>query len=597
MPNAPSPMQADIFKAVRKGDCNLLVKAGAGTGKTTTSMGSLDYVGDEETVCMLAFNVKIAEEMRNRIGALNRERMAEGEAPVKAEARTINSEGMRACKRGGFSDKVDGRKPWTLARAVVPYAHRNVTASVVALMKAARTHGMVPSNFDVELDRAGFPKATGLIPDDLGTWHNLAKRYDIELSKPRPIEIDYARSVLRKSILDSKVLIDFDDQIYLPLIFNLPMQRYSWVFVDEAQDLNDANIEMISRIADRFMFVGDDSQSLYAFRGADADAMDKIRNRFQCKVLPLSVTYRCPASVVREANKYDPTLLAAPGAPEGEVVVKGDARSAEYKPGDMVLCRFNAPLLSLAFALIARGIPLRIQGRDIVPGIMELVEKVGGNTIEDLLKRLGPWTRDKIVRLQAADDDVKAMALLDKVQMLVAVVTESGRVNHIHDIKEVMEDLFREDGEEGVTLSSIHRAKGLEADVIWWLNPNIAPKVKPGDFSAQKQEMNARYVATTRAKKSLYFVSMGGGKKGKKADRIRETLQDVLGDLADATTEERVMAKNTFTADNIPTFGAPPSDINDFGAKEVAEAFNLPPEGYDADYTGESGLEGGGDFE
>jgi superfamily I DNA/RNA helicase len=528
MANVPSEFQAAIYRKVRKPGKNLLVKAAAGAGKTTTTMGALDYVEEGSTVCMLAFNTAIAAETANRVADFNRERADEGLPPVSVVAKTINSMGHQCVTRAFPGVTLNAKKLWTLQRDIVPYAQRSMGSSVVALTRAARTHGMVPATIDTELARAGLPPAKGLIPDTVAEWVKLAKRYEIEISHPRPVEIDYARKLLAKSLLVSKAEIDYDDQIYLPLVFNLPLTKYDWAFVDEAQDLNDANLELIGRLAKRFLFVGDESQSLYAFRGADADAMDNIRTKLDCEVLPLSITYRCPQLVVKEAQKYDPSIQAAPNAPMGEVANKGSARSAEFKAGDMVVCRFNAPLVQLAFSLIGRNIPIQIQGRDLVSDIDKMVSDIGATSIDGLLQRLGPWSSNKVTRYLAADEEAKAINLLDKVQMLVAVVTESGRVETIEDIGFVLEDLFRtNDPESTVNLSTIHRAKGLENDTIWWLNPNITPKCKTP--SQYKQEMNARYVATTRAKRCLYYTHLEGGQKGgKMKDRALAALGTVM---------------------------------------------------------------------
>ena len=549
--NKPSPFQVAIYKAVRFAskaktpNSNILVKAVAGAGKTTTTLGALDYVGEDQTVCMLAFNKVIADETASRIADLNRERAEAGEERVLAVGRTINSEGHRCVQRAGLGGTLDGKKMWVLSREVVPFNQRALGTAVVALARAARTHGLVPAGMEVDLDKAGLPPAVGLVPDTIDMWMKLAKRYEIEVSSPRPVEIDFARTLVKKSILECKARMDFDDQIYLPLIFNLPMEKYVWVFIDEAQDLNDANLEFISRMGEHFMFVGDESQSLYAFRGADADAMERIRVKFDCKVFPLSITYRCPVSVVNAAKIYDNAIEARPDAPMGVVGSRGSARVADFAVGDMVVCRFNAPLVQLAFSLISRNIPIRMQGRDLVAGITETVKSIGATSIDSLMARIGPWTKTRIDRFLAADDEAKAINLLDKVQMIMAVVQESGRVETIDDIAFVMEDLFRDGAGEAVVLSTIHRAKGMENKTIWWLNPNTTPKVKTK--AQHQQELNARYVATTRAKENLFYVHLDG-KKGKRADRINATLTDVLSACAAATITGAVVSEDAEVA-------------------------------------------------
>jgi superfamily I DNA/RNA helicase len=58
----------------------------------------------------------------------------------------------------------------------------------------------------------------------------------------------------------------------------------------------------------RLIAVGDPSQAIYGFRGADATAMTDMQREFNMTVLPLSVSYRCSQSVVKEAQKYETSL-------------------------------------------------------------------------------------------------------------------------------------------------------------------------------------------------------------------------------------------------------------------------------------------------
>ena len=62
------------------------------------------------------------------------------------------------------------------------------------------------------------------------------------------------------------------------------------------------------------------------------------------------------------------------------------------------------------------------------------------------------------------------------------------------------------DKQEAVLLSSIHRAKGLEAERVFLLFPDTLPHPKATQEWAKAQEFNLKYVALTRAKKDLFFV-------------------------------------------------------------------------------------------
>jgi len=70
----------------------------------------------------------------------------------------------------------------------------------------------------------------------------------------------------------------------------------------------------------------------------------------------------------------------------------------------------------------------------------------------------------------------------------------------------MIEQIFSDNGKAGVKLSSVHRAKGLEANVVWILCPDLMPHPKAEQPWEQEQEMNLKYVAITRAKRELRVV-------------------------------------------------------------------------------------------
>jgi len=108
-------------------------------------------------------------------------------------------------------------------------------------------------------------------------------------------------------------VIDFDDMLYLPLRSKCTFDKKNYVFVDEAQDTNGVQRALLRRMLappphGRLIAVGDPSQAIYGFRGADANAMSALREEFSAVVMPLSVSYRCSRAVVAEAQKYCTTL-------------------------------------------------------------------------------------------------------------------------------------------------------------------------------------------------------------------------------------------------------------------------------------------------
>lgn len=484
-----SKYQLAVFAAVEDGTRNILVNAVAGSGKSFTLENATRRISRGKSVIALAFNKSIAEELQRRI-------------PDGAVASTLNSVGNRAW--GSFCrSRIDGSKTRTLARDVVPYNERELTADVVSLVTKAKVHGLVPT---AAIETSQY-KLQGLMADTDENWLNIAARYSIELPWQYARVLGLARQLLTKSILNTNV-IDFDDQLYMPVIHGVRFARYDWVLVDEAQDLSDIQMEMIARMGDertRYLMVGDRKQAIYSFRGADVKAMDRIKARFNCVELPLSVTYRCPRLVVEEARKYEPTIEAREGAPDGIVRQGGWAAEADYQVGDMVICRRAAPVVTLAYTLIGRRIPCRVQGRDLAEGIKSLVRKLKAKSVENLLEKLADWETRQVDLLRAADaDDAKIEAIYDKAATLRVVIQSCGATT-IEQVEREIDGLFSGDG-PCVLLSTVHRAKGIEADRVFVIDHGMWFHKKK-TLDAAEQETNIAYVSVTRAKKELVYVT------------------------------------------------------------------------------------------
>jgi hypothetical protein len=160
--------------------------------------------------------------------------------------------------------------------------------------------------------------------------------HDLDLEGDEAKGLTYAQALMQRSIERAveNFAIDFDDQLYLPCLWNLPIERKDWVLVDEAQDVNPIRLALIERTlkpGGRLIAVGDPSQSIYAFTGALTDSIERIKTQYQAVELPLSVSYRCPTAVIAKAQTLVPQIEAAPGAIDGEV----DPRRRLYDPHNL----------------------------------------------------------------------------------------------------------------------------------------------------------------------------------------------------------------------------------------------------------------------
>jgi DNA helicase-2/ATP-dependent DNA helicase PcrA len=304
--------------------------------------------------------------------------------------------------------------------------------------------------------------------------------------------------VLNETREETEGPIDFDDMVWLPIAQRLPLPSFRWVFVDETQDLNPAQLETVVRASGsrgRICAIGDRRQAIYGFRGADVRAIPRMIERLQAEVLPLSVTYRCPVSVTREAQRLVPAISAAPNAPEGVVrTCSEDAMRSGAVAGDFVISRTNAQLISECLKWIAAGKRARIRGREIGAGLAQWVKGTKADEIDELLRLLGAWETRETQRLTRAGRDTRAIE--DRAACLRVLCESCGTVR---ELLEKIELLFAEAHGPAIHLMSTHKAKGLEADRVWLLRDTYCKW--PG-----AEEDNLLYVGITRAKRELIYV-------------------------------------------------------------------------------------------
>lgn len=235
--------------------------------------------------------------------------------------------------------------------------------------------------------------------------------------------------------------------------------------------------------------------SIYQWRGADSDAIGRIRKTLNAKTLGLPVTYRCPLTVVKEAQKIVPALEPAPNAIDGKIdYISYDEMYKLARPGCFILSRVNAPLVTLALGFIKRGIPANIQGRDIGENLVQLINRSKAKTIESFVDYVERWKKKECQRLMARNRDTTLV--IDKAECLFALAEGA---DSVRELKSNIERLFSDtDDSKKVILSTTHKAKGLERDTVFMLTNTF--RYSGGE------ESNIRYVAITRAKKELYFV-------------------------------------------------------------------------------------------
>lgn len=199
-------------------------------------------------------------------------------------------------------------------------------------------------------------------------------------------------------------------------------------------------------------------------------------------------------------------VVARAGSGKSTTIVKSfDHVPTGARPGDFVLSRKNAPLVSLFFRFVAKGVPVKVAGRDVGARIADLVRRSNARDVEMLLHKIAGWRLRELARLAKQDPPGEPDAVDDMAECITILAEGAASVG---EVEARINDVFAEVGDDKnlLILSSTHKAKGLERDRVWMLDDTYRNK-------PSVEEDNLWYVAVTRAKRELYLVSGIGGRK------------------------------------------------------------------------------------
>jgi len=489
----PSPMQQDFFSWVQEGSGSAILEAVAGSGKTTTLIHATKLM--KGSVFFGAFNKAIAEEIAHKTAS----------NPL-VTASTLHSAGYSIWKSHVGKCKVDSWKVTNIFRELFTEEKEQeflyAVKDLVSFAKQAAT------------------SLSGL--NDASTWEQLCgdfiDRYSIAVPDNQDeLAIEMSREVLLKSN-SVKDVVDFDDMIYFPVLHGIrSVTQYDWVLIDEAQDTNYSRRKLsllLLKSGGRLVAVGDRHQAIYGFTGANSDALDLIRQEVKAITLPLTVTYRCPYSVVEEARRYVGHITAYEANPVGQVrhLEQKDLFSST-SAGDAILCRVNAPLVELVYKFIAKGIGAKVEGREIGTNLKTLLKKVPDfSSFRSFFHGLEVWGDKEVEKLTSKGHFVKARNLEDKLYCLNIIANRADSLNHNsgspkEDILREIDNLFGDNLSGVVILSSIHKAKGREWKNVYYLTTPTRKNLQDWEL---EQERNLAYVAITRSMANLYFVEYEG---------------------------------------------------------------------------------------
>lgn len=500
--------QQDVLKWVREGSGSLNLVARAGCGKTTTLIAVVHEIIAQlpgKNIFLGAFNKAIATEIAERLKAAKVDWRT-------AESSTLHSIGFRQWRGVARGVKVENKKVLNLVYDAADnsdnehrYACHHIPTAIINAVSLAKQSGF------------GW-----LFPvDDEHAWVELFEHHDIDLDDAVSLKAAVAASVaiLKASQAQDYEVIDFDDMICAPLVHRVPVKYpYDFVLIDEAQDTNAARRSLALSImrpkTGRLIAVGDDRQAIYGFTGADSNAMDLIKRELNSQVLPLNVTYRCPKSIVRAAQRYVPDITAHESAPQGVVREETYTPHFKFEQTDAVLCRNTAPLIELAYRLIGNKVPCRVEGRDIGKSLEVLARRWKARDLNSLRNRLAEYAEKETTKWLAKGREEKAAAVDDKVSSLMALIQacEKEDKHTVNDLVDLINSMFGDStngtGTKCLTLSTVHKAKGREWPRVFILKGH---ELMPSRWARKDwqlaQEENLIYVAITRAQSELVWLN------------------------------------------------------------------------------------------
>lgn len=518
--------QDRIFDFVEYGVGNMIINASAGSGKTSTIINCMNIIPPDKKVLFIAFNKSTVENIRNHIGDRKNTRIS-----------TFHSLG-KAIYAENYGKLRDGQVSEFKYRNYIKANVDQLSSSVSRMNKNERSQ-FISSVTDLSYYCRCY------LAFSLKEIAAIADKYSIV---PLSDEFDVVNKVLKWGKNNVKT-IDYEDMIWLPnvLNYNTKWYRYDWILIDEAQDTSVAEQKLVEKCYGRgvrICAVGDRMQTINTWAGSDNIAIDNFKKLPNTREFSLPISYRCPKKIVSLAKRYSSNIEAAENAIEGEInynILKGTPTS-----GDMVLCRISSPLVELHLYYMRINKKSFLIGSDkIREQYLSYIEatdakeigsydKNDGGLISCLYKEL--LERVKNVREKYGLDAEDAMvhdSVISFYDTIEAIKAIGEGLDTVDQLKEKINIIFGGDNKDAVLLSTVHKAKGMEADNVYILYPSLMPWVVARKQWEKEAENNLIYVAVTRAKKTLNYIAEEG-KRGK--DRIGrfnlKSIRDTIGGLS-----------------------------------------------------------------
>ena len=498
--------------AITSGAPLLAVIAGAGSGKTGVLTRRVAYrclteTADASHVAVLTFTRQAANELRRRLRALGlRDTIIAGTFHSVA----LGLLRQRWDEQGKSHPVVVADRRRLIGEVIGPKRTANIN-DLSADIDWARSRNITADRYASAIQSSG--------RRSLAPVADIAKvMSDVQLLKRKRGVID----------LDDLLSLTIDAMRDDNNFANIVHWKIRHLFVDEAQDLNPLQLAVLDqwRVGrDDLTLVGDPSQSIYGFNGADPSVLTALEQRFPgIEVIRLSANYRCTPQVVQaglRALSHLPTpspqlFSTRPDGPPVQIFGFDDEKAEATGIAQIieswrtpssrwrdfaVLARTNAQLAPIRDALTSHDIPTRIVGSVAADPIQRAAREVGDLPSST---RISTWSRDARAplaedSLETEEDLVARRRVADAVDEFLAEGGGDGRtfLAWVRTNRPFEDDRYQ----DTVEILTFHGAKGREWDnvILAGCEQGLIPHSSAKSPVETAEEIRLAYVAMTRA--------------------------------------------------------------------------------------------------